>query len=40
MSEGGEDLTPYHFLVTLDGSLRENETQYVVIGILTGDAGC
>lgn len=38
MSEGGEDLTPYHFLVTLDGSLRENDTQYVVIGILTGDA--
>ena len=38
MKEGWEDLTPYHFLVTLDGSLRENDTQYVVIGILTGDA--
>lgn len=36
--EGWEDLTPYHFLVTLDGSLRDNNTQYVVIGILTGDA--
>ena len=38
MSEGWEDLTPYHFLVTLDGRIQDNGTQYVVIGILTGDA--
>lgn len=38
LQEGWEDLTPYHFLVTLDGSIRDNDTQYVVIGILTGDA--
>lgn len=37
--EGWDDLTPYHFLVTLDGSIRENgERQYVVIGALVGDA--
>lgn len=37
--EGWEDLTPSHFLVTLNGSIREeDETQYVVIGVLTGDA--
>lgn len=37
--EGWEDLTPYHFLVTLDGSAREKEgKQYVVIGALIGDA--
>lgn len=38
MSEGWEDLTPLHFLVTLDGQLRDNDTQFVVIGILTKDA--
>lgn len=39
LREGWDDLTPYHFLVTLDGSLREEEQrQYVVIGVLTGDA--
>lgn len=37
--EGWEDLTPYHFLVTLDGSARKKEgKQYVVIGALIGDA--
>lgn len=37
--EGWDDLTPYHFLVTLDGSIREEEErQYVVIGVLVGDA--
>ena len=36
--EGWEGLTPYHFLVTLDGSLREDGTQYVVIGALKADA--
>lgn len=37
--EGWDDLTPYHFLVTLDGSIREEEgRQYVVIGALVGDA--
>ena len=35
---GWEDLMPYHFLVTLDGSVREDGKQYVVIGALTGDA--
>lgn len=38
LREGWEDLTPYHFLVTLDGSVREDDTQYVVIGVLTDDA--
>lgn len=38
MREGWDDLTPYHFLVTLDGSVREDNTQYVVVGVLTGDA--
>lgn len=36
--EGWEELTPYHFLVTLDGEVREDNTQYVVIGALVGDA--
>lgn len=36
--EGWEGLTPYHFLVTLDGSLREDGTQYVVVGALRADA--
>ncbi|MDD6628956.1 MAG: class B sortase [Lachnospiraceae bacterium] len=38
MREGWDDLTPYHFLVTLDGSIREDDTQYVVIGALISDA--
>ena len=38
LREGWEDLMPYHFLVTLDGSVREDGKQYVVIGALTGDA--
>lgn len=37
LREGWEDLTPYHFLVTLDGSVKDGR-QYVVIGVLTGDA--
>lgn len=38
LREGWEDLTPYHFLVTLNGSIREDEDkQYVVIGVLIGD---
>ena len=36
--DGWEGLTPYHFLVTLDGKVREDGTQYVVIGALTKDA--
>lgn len=36
--EGWEGLTPYHFLVTLDGNVREDGTQYVVIGALKDDA--
>lgn len=36
--EGWEGLTPYHFLVTLDGIVREDNTQYVVIGALKEDA--
>ncbi|MCI8846478.1 MAG: class B sortase [Lachnospiraceae bacterium] len=37
--EGWEDLTPWHFFVTLDGSVGgESGKQYVVIGVLTGDA--
>lgn len=36
--EGWEGLTPYHFLVTLNGKGREDGTQYVVIGTLTRDA--
>lgn len=38
MREGWDDLTPYHFLATLDGSIRENNTQYVVVGALIEDA--
>lgn len=38
MREGCEDLTPYHFLVTLDGCVQDDGTQYVVIGVLVGDA--
>ena len=39
LREGWDDLTPYHFLVTLDGSIRENgEKQYTVTGVLIGDA--
>lgn len=38
LREGWEDLTPYHFLVTLNGNIRESQDkQYVVIGVLTGD---
>lgn len=37
--EGWEELTPYHFLVTLNGSVKEQDnTQFVVIGVLVGDA--
>ena len=36
--EGWEGLTPWHFLVTLNGLIREDGTQYVVIGALTEDA--
>lgn len=37
--EGWEGLTPYHFLVTLNGGRREGTaSQYVVIGVLVGDA--
>lgn len=35
--EGWEGLTPYHFLVTLDGNAREDGTQYVVVGALIHD---
>lgn len=35
--EGWEGLTPYHFLVTLDGKVREDGTQYVVVGALIHD---
>lgn len=35
--EGWEGLTPYHFLVTLDGHAREDGTQYVVVGALIHD---
>lgn len=38
MREDWEGLTPYHFLVTLDGRVREDGTQYVVIGALINDA--
>lgn len=39
LREGWNDLTPYHFLVTLDGSIRETEEkQFVVIGVLIEDA--
>lgn len=39
LREGWEDLTPYHFLVTLNGSIREEEArQYVVLGVLIEDA--
>lgn len=39
LREGWDGLTPYHFLVTLDGSLREEgQKQYVVLGVLIGDA--
>lgn len=37
--EGWEDLTPMHFLVTLNGSIREEgQSQYIVTGVLVGDA--
>lgn len=36
--KGWEDLTPYHFLVTLDGRVRDDNTQYVVVGALVEDA--
>ncbi len=36
--DGWDELTPYHFLVTLNGTTdSETGTQYVVIGALTGD---
>lgn len=35
--EGWEGLTPYHFLVTLDGKTRGDGTQYVVAGALIHD---
>lgn len=39
LREGWDDLTPYHFLVTLDGERRDAEDrQYVVIGVLIADA--
>ena len=37
--EGWDDLTPYHFIVTLNGEVRNGEgKQYVVLGALIGDA--
>ena len=36
--EGWEDLTPNHFLLTLDGTVREDNTQYVVVAALIQDA--
>lgn len=37
--EGWDDLTPYHFIVTLNGEVRGGENkQYVVLGALVGDA--
>lgn len=36
--EGWEDLTPYHFLLTLDGTVREDNTQYVVVAAMIQDA--
>ncbi len=37
--EGWEGLTPWHFFVTLAGSVSsQSGKQYVVIGVLTGDA--
>ena len=37
--EGWDDLTPYHFIVTLNGEVRDGEDkQYVVLGALVGDA--
>ena len=36
--EGWEDLTPNHFLLTLDGTVREDNTQYVVVAALIKDA--
>ncbi len=37
--EGWDDLTPYHFIVTLNGEVRGGEDkQYVVLGALVGDA--
>ncbi len=37
--EGWEELTPYHFLLTLNGSTRNSTaSQYVVIGVLVEDA--
>lgn len=38
LREGWEDLTPYHFLVTLNGDIREEAKQYVVLGVLIEDA--
>lgn len=39
LREGWDDLTPYHFLVTLGGSVREEEgKQFVVLGVLIEDA--
>lgn len=37
--EGWKELTPLHFLVTLNGSVREEEqSQYIVTGVLAADA--
>lgn len=37
--EGWEEITPYHFLVTLDGGRRKDMAmQYVVVGVLMKDA--
>lgn len=37
--EGWDDLTPYHFIVTLNGETHgEGGKQYVVLGALVGDA--
>lgn len=37
--EGWDDLTPYHFIVTLNGEVRSGEgKQYVVLGALVEDA--
>lgn len=38
LREGWEELTPNHFLLTLDGELREDNTQYVIVAALVQDA--
>lgn len=36
--EGWEDLTPNHFLLTLNSAVRNNGTQYIVVAVLVQDA--